>query len=214
MESKAFATLVTAGRHKNISTIFIKHNLYQQGRYSVTIDKGTTHIVLTKSPRIGKQLKILGSELDTATPAFLNSCYKHCMRVLFGHLLIDLTPTCPKSLRFCTCICKTTVCSKKDILLSSDTQSKQRRAVSGSFANETDDQCQLSLDSSQKQPVPRRGECTHFFLSFQQVCSNNFSLHQNGSILVDEIHGSIRELNQTFAITLASGDKSDLQNVS
>ena len=215
MESKAFATLATAGRHKNISTIFIKHNLYQQGRYSVTIDKGTTHIVLTKSPRIGKQLKILGSELDTATPAFLNSCYKHCMRVPFGHFLIDLTPTCPDSLRFCTYICNTTVGSKKDILISSDTQSKQRRAVSGgSFANETDDQCQLSFDSSQKQPVPRRGDCTHFFLSFQQVCSNNFTLHQNGSILVDELHGSIRELYQNCAITLASVGKSDLQNVS
>ena len=88
MESKAFATLTTTGSHKNIFTIFIKHNLCQQGRYSVTIDKGTTHIVLTKSPRIGKQLKILGSELKAATPAFLNSCYKHCMRVPFGHVPI------------------------------------------------------------------------------------------------------------------------------
>ena len=113
MESEAFATLATAGRHKNIYTIFIKHNVYQEGRYSVTIDKGTTHIVLIKSTRIGKQLKILGSELDTATPAFLNSCYKHCMRVPFGHFLIELTPTSPDSLRFCTYICNTNVCSKK-----------------------------------------------------------------------------------------------------
>ena len=105
MEGKAFATLATAGRHKNISTIFNKHNLYQQGCYSFTIDKVTTHIVLTKSPRIGKQLTILGSELDTALPVFLNGCYKHCMRGPLGHFLIDLTPTCPKSLRFCTYIC-------------------------------------------------------------------------------------------------------------
>ena len=136
MESKAFATLATAGKHKNISTIFIKHNFYQQGRYPVTIDKGTTHTVLTKSPRIGMQLKVKGSELDTATPAFLNSCYKHCKRVSFGHFLIDLTPTCHDSLRFYTYICNTTVFIKKDILVSSDTQSKQRRAVSGFFANE------------------------------------------------------------------------------
>ena len=57
--------------------------------------------------------------------------------------------------------------AKKDILVSSDTQSKQRGAVSGFFENEIDDQCQLSLDCGQNELVPRRGDCTHFFLSFQ-----------------------------------------------
>ena len=70
LQSKSFATLATAGRHKKVSVIFIKRNLYQQGRFSVTVDKGTTHVILTMSPRIGQQLKVLGSELDTAIPSF------------------------------------------------------------------------------------------------------------------------------------------------
>ena len=61
LESKAFENLATAGRHKKLHVIFNKHNLYQKGKYSVTIDKNTTHIILTQSPRIGRQLKILGN---------------------------------------------------------------------------------------------------------------------------------------------------------
>lgn len=102
LESKSFSTLATAGRHQNLSVIFIKHNLYQQGKYSVTVDKNTTHILLTSSPRIGKQLSILGSELQCASSNFVEQCYRFCMQKPFGHLLIDLTTTCPDPLRFCT----------------------------------------------------------------------------------------------------------------
>ena len=134
------------------------------------------------------------------------------MRLPLGHFLIDLTPTCPDSLRFCIYICNTTVCSKKDILVSSDTQSKQRRAVSGSFENETGDQCQLSLDSSQISRCLVAGNAPISF-DFTQVSSNNFTLHQNSSFLHDELHGSIRELYENCAITLTSGGKIDQQNV-
>ena len=39
LASDKFSNLATSGRHKNLSIIFIKHNLYQQGKHSVTIDK-------------------------------------------------------------------------------------------------------------------------------------------------------------------------------
>ena len=108
LQSRSFATLATAGRHKNLHAIFIKHNLYQQGKFSVTVDKNTTHVIITKSPRIGKQLKILGSELQCADGVFLHECYRECMlNSEFGHFLIDLTPSCPDYLRFCTNITKT-----------------------------------------------------------------------------------------------------------
>ena len=102
LQSASFANLATAGRHKGLHVIFIKHNMYQQGKYSVTIDKNTTHIILMKSPRIGKQLKILGQELDNASPSFLLSCYKKATMNPFGHLLIDLTPDCNEFLRYCS----------------------------------------------------------------------------------------------------------------
>ena len=39
--------LATAGRDKNIIVIFVKHNLFQQKKWSRTIDLNTTHIIFT-----------------------------------------------------------------------------------------------------------------------------------------------------------------------
>jgi hypothetical protein len=101
LKNDDFSNLVTAGRHKNISIIFIKHNLYQQGKHSVTIDKNTTHLVLMKNPRIGRQLKIIGGELGN--PKFLEECYRKAVLEPdnpYGHLMIDLSQHCPESLRY------------------------------------------------------------------------------------------------------------------
>ena len=106
LQCKNFALLATAGRHKGIHVIFIKHNLYQQGRFSVTIDKSTTHILLLKTPRIGKQLQILGGELEYAGRDFLTSCYQQATSKPYGHLLIDLSTRCDEALRISTNICK------------------------------------------------------------------------------------------------------------
>ena len=105
LQSASFANLATAGRHKGVNVIFIKHNLYQQGKYCVTVDKNTTHLIILKSPRIGKQLKILGSELEFADANFLKRSYEKATTEPYGHLLIDLSPTCHDALRFSTRIC-------------------------------------------------------------------------------------------------------------
>ena len=42
---KEFSKLATAGRHKKINVIYVKHNLFQQSKWSRTIDLNTTHIV-------------------------------------------------------------------------------------------------------------------------------------------------------------------------
>ncbi len=103
LKNDDFSNLATSGRHKNISVIFIKHNLYQQGKHSVTIDKNTTHLILLKNPRAGRQLKILGSELGNTK--FLEECYRRGVEEQrYGHLLIDLTPHCIESLRYCSSV--------------------------------------------------------------------------------------------------------------
>ena len=61
---KAFVKLATAGRHKNINVIYLKHNLYQQRNWSRTIDLNTTHIILFKSPRDVQQVEFLGKQLN------------------------------------------------------------------------------------------------------------------------------------------------------
>jgi hypothetical protein len=101
LKNADFSNLVTAGRHKNISIIFIKHNVFQQGKHSVTIDKNTTQLVIMKSPRLGRQLKIIGFELGNTK--FLDDCYRKAVLETgepYGHLLIDLSQHCPESLRY------------------------------------------------------------------------------------------------------------------
>ena len=87
---KEFSKLATAGRHKNISVIYVKHNLFQQSKWSRTIDLNTTHIILFKSPRDVQQIGLIGRQLNNTQ--FLNESYELATKQPFGHLLIDLDP--------------------------------------------------------------------------------------------------------------------------
>ena len=60
---KDFVKLATAGRHKNVHVIYVKHNLFQQSKQSRTLDLNTTHLILFKSPRDIQQIDYLGRQL-------------------------------------------------------------------------------------------------------------------------------------------------------
>ena len=60
---KEFSKLATAGRHRNFTVIYVKHNLFQQSKWSRTIDLKTTHIILFKSPRDIQQITYIGKQL-------------------------------------------------------------------------------------------------------------------------------------------------------
>ena len=49
--SKTFVNIATAGRHRGLSTIYIKHNLFHQSKLGRDVELQNTHIVLFKSPR-------------------------------------------------------------------------------------------------------------------------------------------------------------------
>ena len=100
LDSSAFLTIATAGRHKGLHAVYVKHNIYQKGKHSVTVDKNTSHNLLLKTPRIEKQLAVLGSELSNCDPQYLKSIYRMSTKKPFGHLLIDFSPTCPLQLQF------------------------------------------------------------------------------------------------------------------
>ena len=67
--SKAFVDIATAERHRGLSTIYIKHNLFHRGNLGRDVELQNTHIVLFKSPRDVMQVTTsstqlgLGSEL-------------------------------------------------------------------------------------------------------------------------------------------------------
>ena len=98
--SKAFVDIATAGRHRGLSTIYIKHNLFHQSKLGRNVELQNTHIVLFKSPRDVMQVTTLSTQLGLGSK--LVDWYRNATSVRFGHLLIDLSPRTDDRLRFCT----------------------------------------------------------------------------------------------------------------
>ena len=48
--SKAFVDIATAGRHRGLITIYIKHHLFHRSNLGRDVELQNTHIVLFKSP--------------------------------------------------------------------------------------------------------------------------------------------------------------------
>ena len=98
--SKAIFDIATAGRHRGLSTIFIKHNLFHQSKLGRDVELQNTHLVLFKSPRDVVQVTTLSTQLGLGSE--LVDWYRDATSVPFGHLLIDLSPRTDDRLRYCT----------------------------------------------------------------------------------------------------------------
>ena len=98
--SKAFFDIATAGRYRGLSTIYIKHNLFQQSKLGRDVELQNTHIVLFKSPRDVMQVATLSTQLGLGSELF--DWYRDATSVPFGLLLIDLSPRTDDGLRYCT----------------------------------------------------------------------------------------------------------------
>ena len=83
---------------KNV--IYVEHNLFQQSKWSRTIDLNTTHNFLFKSPRGVQQIGLFGRQLSNTQ--FPEESYELATKQLFGHLLTDLDPKRPEVLRYCS----------------------------------------------------------------------------------------------------------------
>ena len=98
--SKAFVDIAIGGRHRGLSTIYIKHNLFHQSKLGRDVELQNTHIVLLKSPRDVMQVTTLSTQLGLGSE--LVDWYRDATSVPFGHLLIDLSPRTDDRLRYCT----------------------------------------------------------------------------------------------------------------
>ena len=98
--SKAFVDIATAGRHRGLSKIYIKHNLFHQSKLGRDVELQNTHIVLFKSPRDVMQVTTLGAQLGLGSE--LVYWYRDATSVPLGHLLIDISPRTDDRLYYCT----------------------------------------------------------------------------------------------------------------
>ena len=98
--SKAFVDIATAGKHRGLSTIYIKHKLFHQSKLGRDVELQNTHIILFKSPRDVLQVTTLSTQLGLGSE--LVGWYRDATSAPFGHLLIDLSPRTDDGLRYCT----------------------------------------------------------------------------------------------------------------
>ena len=61
--SKTFVDIATAGRHRVLSTIYIKHNLFHHSKLGRDVELQNSHIVLFKSPRDVMQVTTFSTQL-------------------------------------------------------------------------------------------------------------------------------------------------------
>ena len=98
--SKVFVDIATAGRHRGLSTIYNKHNLFHQSKLGGDVELQNTHIVLFKSLRDVMQVTTLSTQLGLGSKPV--DWYRDATSVPFGQLLIDLSPRTDYGLRYCT----------------------------------------------------------------------------------------------------------------
>ena len=88
--SKELAIIVSAGRHRGLSTIYIEHNLFHKSTLGCNIELlQTTHIALLKSRRDVMQINTLSIQLGLGSS--IVGWYRDATSVPFVHLLIDLS---------------------------------------------------------------------------------------------------------------------------
>ena len=98
--SKAFVDIATAGRHRGLSKIYSKHNLFHQSKLGRDVELQNTHIVPFKSLRDVMQVTTLSTQLGLSSE--LVDWNRDATSVPLGHLLIDLSPRTDDRLRYCT----------------------------------------------------------------------------------------------------------------
>ena len=98
--SKAFVDIATPERHRGLSTIYIKHNLFHQSKLGRDVELQYNDLVLLKTPRDVMQVTTLSTQLGLGSE--LVDWYRNATSVPFGHLLIDLSPRMDDRLTYCT----------------------------------------------------------------------------------------------------------------
>ena len=98
--SKELVDIAPASTHREFITIYIKHNLFHQSKLGRDVELQNTHFVLSKSPRDVRQVATLSVQLRLGSA--LVDWYRESTSVLFGHLLIDLSPRTDDRLHYST----------------------------------------------------------------------------------------------------------------
>ena len=94
MGDKKMAKLFTQGmHHREIATIIVTQNLFQQCKFSRTITLNCTYLVIFRNARDASQIKTLGSQIAPTKAHTVQDAYDDAVSKLYGYLFIDVAPS-------------------------------------------------------------------------------------------------------------------------
>ena len=85
--------------HKNLSIIFIIHNLFHYGKEMRTVSLNSHYIILFKNPRDRLQISTLARQMYPGQSQFLVEAFQDATKEAYGYIIIDLKPTTIDKLR-------------------------------------------------------------------------------------------------------------------
>ena len=85
--------------HRNLSIIFIIHNLFHYGKEMRTLSLNSHYIILFKNPRDKLQISTLARQMYPGNSQFLIEAFQDATKQPHGYLLIDLKPSTEDKLR-------------------------------------------------------------------------------------------------------------------
>lgn len=88
--------------HKNLSIIFIIHNLFHYGKEMRTVSLNSHYIILFKNPRDRLQISTLARQMYPGQSQFLVEAFEDATKEAYGYLIIDLKPATSDKLRIRT----------------------------------------------------------------------------------------------------------------
>jgi len=84
--------LFVRGRHRNLSVIFVTHNIFYKTPALRTIRLNTNYLVLFKTPCDTSQIIALGRQMFPGQSKHWEEAYKDATKRIYGYLLIDNRP--------------------------------------------------------------------------------------------------------------------------
>ena len=91
-DPKILNIFTTDSHHKNISVIFVTHNIFSNQKHFRTISLNCQYIILTNNPRDRLQITILAKQMFPGESVFFNKAYNDAVSTKqYGYLLIDFT---------------------------------------------------------------------------------------------------------------------------
>ena len=90
--------------HRNLTVIYIVHNVFDKGKYSRTISLNSHYHVVFKNRRDKTQFKIFATQMLLHHSAWLVEAYSDAVILDYGYMVIYNKPKTLDTHRFRTCI--------------------------------------------------------------------------------------------------------------